>query len=97
MLRTEVPEAPIDEDGDLRWPEDDVGPLAHAREDGSLDAVTQTRGVQGPPQLQLWTRVAPLLLLHPATDDSRRGDRPGHQTCEKVVSYSLAIRTIMLP
>lgn len=88
---------PFDEDCDLRGAEHHVGPSAHAREDGSLDAVAQARRVQRPTQLQLRTRVPPPLLLHPAANDGRRGGRPGHQTCEKVVSYSLAIRTIMLP
>jgi hypothetical protein len=97
VLRTQVPEAPVDEDGDLRGTEDDVGPSAHAREDRPLDAVAQPGCVQGTAQRDLRARVPPPLLLHPAADDGRRGGRFGHQTWEKVVSYSLAIRTIMLP
>jgi hypothetical protein len=69
VLRAHVPEAPVDENGDLRRPEDDVRPPAHARDNGPLDAVAKAGRVQGTTQGHLRPGVPSSLLLHPAADN----------------------------
>jgi hypothetical protein len=92
-----VPEAAVYEDRDPSAGEHDVGAAADARYDGAVNSVAQPQPMQLVPQRHLRFRVSPCLTLHSPESfrRRRRGDR--HQMLANVVSYSFAMRTIMLP
>lgn len=97
VLRTAVPEATIDEDSYPRPEENDIRPALHTRENFAVDPVTQPQPVQFPAQGHFGSRVPPGLPLHPSKRFRGRRRGPIHYTLAKVVSYSFAMRTIMLP
>lgn len=97
MVWARVPEAPIHEDGDFRWPEDDICSTAHTRQDTSINTEAQTHAVKVATQFALGLSVSLTLSSHPHKRVRRRGRRwAWHQILAKRVSYSLAMRTIML-
>jgi len=97
VLRARMPKAAVHEDDDLGRAEDDVRASSQSGQDRTVDAIAQAEAMQLPPQQQFWSGVATSLTLHPQQSISRGGFRPVHQTLANVVSYSLAIRTTMLP
>jgi hypothetical protein len=53
-----VPEAPVDEDGDLGTREDDVGPPGEVRQRAPVDAVAQPAPVEEVSERQVGSGVA---------------------------------------
>jgi hypothetical protein len=64
MLGATVPEAPIYENGDPFAAEDDIGPAPERRDRRPVKAVTETEGVQRPPQGHFRPRALTPLGAH---------------------------------
>lgn len=64
VLGAAVPEAAVDEHGDLEACEDDVGPAAQIGERTDVDPVTQPMGVQQAPHGHFRLRIARPIGLH---------------------------------
>lgn len=64
MLRTAVPEAPVDEYGDHRPGEQDIGPPASVERQGVVDAVAETPRVESPAQREFRTGVTTPVRTH---------------------------------
>lgn len=58
VLRAAVPETTVDEDSDLRWPENDVGSASQVGQRGLVDSKSKTSSMQRRPQLDLWLGVS---------------------------------------
>lgn len=97
MHRAAVPKAPVHKDGQSRRCKDDVCPAADLWLDAAINPIPQTHAVQLAPERQLGSGVSSSLALHAPKDIWRRCRRNRHYTFAKVVSYSFAMRTIMLP
>jgi hypothetical protein len=70
-----VPEAAIEEHGDLRSPENEIGPTSPVRLRATVHQVAKTQPVNGGSEGQLPCGIAPRLPLHPATNLPRRSGR----------------------
>lgn len=92
-----MPETAVDEHRHPCRTEHDVRATPDARKDTSVNPVAQTRRMQGASERELRLGVTASLALHPLQHLGGRGRRFLHQMLEKVVSYSFAMRTIMLP
>lgn len=90
-----MPETTIDKNGDACASEHYVSPSLHACKDLSVNPVAKAKRVKSFPQSYLGLGVPSFLALHTLQRRRRRGFRANHQMYAKVVSYSLAIRTIM--
>jgi len=68
MFWTAVPEAAVDEHGDLRAREYEVRPSVQSRDRTVVDAISQARRMCGAPDSELGLSVAPSISLHPTPD-----------------------------
>lgn len=73
VLRTSVPEAAIDEDGNLLATEDDVGPAAQALQWSGVDSIPEATSMQLRPEGKLRPSVALPIALHDRSGGGRRG------------------------
>jgi hypothetical protein len=94
--RAHVPEAAIDEDDHLDRPEHDVSAATDTRKGSLVDSIAKAEPMQLLANAKLRLRIAAALALHAASDHIGGGTRTCHQIEAKVVSYSFAMRTIML-
>src|SRR5699024_5120904 len=76
--RTSVPEAPIDENGDLARPEDDVGPGAAGGERPTIHSIAKTAPVKNRSQKEFRSGVTTPLPLE--TFSRRRIEWSDHST-----------------
>jgi hypothetical protein len=75
-IRAAVPEAPVDEHGNSRSREDDVGAPAESRKGSDVNAVAQALTVQSAPQGHLGRGVSRALALEARLDVAAGGNGP---------------------
>lgn len=73
VLWAVVPEAAIDEDGNLLATEDDVGPAAQALQWSGVDSIAEATPMQLRPEGKLRASVALAIALHDRPGGGRRG------------------------
>jgi hypothetical protein len=66
VLRTTVPEAAVEEDGDPGASENEVGPAADVWDWGLIDAIAQPKGVNGGPEAAFGLGVTAAVRLEGA-------------------------------
>jgi hypothetical protein len=97
MTRATVPEASVHKDRDAGAREDDVGAATHAGDDRAVDSVPESQAVKFSTKRHLGLGVSSWLPPHSPEGIRRRCNWTRHHTLANVVSYSFAMRTIMLP
>jgi len=88
MSRAAVPEAAVNENGDSRAYEDDVGSTPYAGYGRVVDAVAQSALVQLSAKRQLGLRVAPTVGAHRGAGGRRGRRRRGGTGHERIIFHS---------